>query len=287
MTVMAAFVNGMYQLTQNSGVPNNVIVMADGSTDELFSNLGFGDVKEIALRDEVVKDDDGERLASWEVYVVVNQPIPTRKCPVCGKMARVDDLGERLLEHSVPRKENEVCAGSGTRVVGTRGRRFIQVRGVEDPVRSGKVHNLALAEGGVWFSQAGVQALPDASKGEQAIQAVIGEGLARELGPDQEKKTLEVGDYFDLGPRKWIVVGILKSSGSMFDSEIWAKFGIEPLDFMIPTTIHLRGPRSKMSPTSSVFALVAASSPRQPLADHRLDRLFTLVEPGNGCTPAE
>ena len=55
-------------------------------------------------------------------------------------------------------------------------------------------------------------------------QAVIGEGIARELGPDLGKKTLEVGDVFDLGPRKWIVAGILKSAGSTFDSEVWAKF---------------------------------------------------------------
>src|SRR5262249_2230016 len=133
---------------------------------------------------------------------------------------------EKLLPHGEPE-----CPGSGTRVVGTRGRRFIQVRGVEDPVRSGKVHNLALAEGGAWFSQAGVQALADGSKAEQAVQAVIGEGLARELGPDQGKKTLQVGDLFELGPRKWVVVGILMSSGSVFDSEVWGKFGIVGKEF--------------------------------------------------------
>ena len=52
---------------------------------------------------------------------------------------------------------------------------------------------------------------------------MIGEGLARELGPDQGKPSLGVGDVFDLGPRKWVVVGILKSGGSTFDSEVWAK----------------------------------------------------------------
>src|SRR5262249_20048832 len=103
---------------------------------------------------------------------------------------------------------------------------FIQVRGLEDPRRSGQVHNLDLNEGGSWFSQAGVEPLPGGKKGEQAIQAVIGEGLARELGPDQSKKRLEIGDIFDLGPRKWIVVGILKSSGTTFDSEVWAKKAI-------------------------------------------------------------
>ena len=40
MTVMLAFVNGLYKLTQGSGQPGNVLVLADGATDELFSNLG-------------------------------------------------------------------------------------------------------------------------------------------------------------------------------------------------------------------------------------------------------
>jgi ABC-type antimicrobial peptide transport system permease subunit len=58
------------------------------------------------------------------------------------------------------------------------------------------------------------------------IQAGLGEGLARELGPDQGKRSLEVGDIFDLGSRKWVVVGILQSSGSTFDSEVWGKFSL-------------------------------------------------------------
>jgi ABC-type antimicrobial peptide transport system permease subunit len=97
-------------------------------------------------------------------------------------------------------------------------RRFVQVRGVQDPVLSGRVHNLPLHEGGAWFSE--VQDLPDGTK---AIQAVLGEGMARELGKDQNKASLQPGDVFDLGPRKWVVTGVLKSSGSTFDSEIWAK----------------------------------------------------------------
>src|SRR4029434_254977 len=39
LTVMLAFVNGMYKLTQGSGQPGNVIVLAEGSTDESFSNV--------------------------------------------------------------------------------------------------------------------------------------------------------------------------------------------------------------------------------------------------------
>ena len=220
MTVMLAFVNGMYKLTESSGVPGNVVVLADGSLDELFSNLGYGDIKEMELNPLIVRDDDNKPLASWEVYVVVNQPIAVRKCPVCGELAPVDRFGQKLAAHGDPE-----CSGSGSTVVGTRGRRFLQVRGIEDPARSGAVHGLALYEGGRWFNQAGVEPVPG-SKGEIAIQAVIGEGLARELGPDQGKKALAVGDYFELGPRKWIVVGIMKSSGSTFDSEVWSKFQI-------------------------------------------------------------
>ena len=221
MTVMLAFVNGMYKLTEGSGDPANVMVLADGATDELFSNLGYGDIKELELRNEVVKDEAGKPLASWEVYVVVNQPIAVRKCPVCGELAPVDRFGQKLMPHGEPE-----CPGSGTSVTGTRGRRFLQVRGIEDPVLSvGWSTASTCTTGGSWFSQAGVEPVPG-TKGETAIQAVIGEGLARELGPDQSKKALEVGDIFDLGPRKWIVVGILTSGGSTFDSEVWSKFQI-------------------------------------------------------------
>lgn len=219
LVFMLAFVQGMYKLTESSGVAENVLVMSDGSTDELFSNLGYGDIKELELRPEVVRD-NGTPLASWEVYVVVNQPISVRKCPKCNELVRVDEHDE-LVQHGSPS-----CAGSGLSVRGTRGRRFIQVRGIEDPVTSGKVHNMALHSGGSWFSAAAVQALPNSPTGEQAIQAVIGEGLARELGPDLGKKALEIGDLFDLGPRKWVVVGILQSAGSTFDAEVWGKFQI-------------------------------------------------------------
>jgi ABC-type lipoprotein release transport system permease subunit len=217
MTVMLAFVNGMYKLTEGSGQPGNVIVLADGATDELFSNLGFGDITEVALRDEVARDEEGRRLVSWEVYVVVNQPIPTRKCPKCGRPVAVDQIEVKLAEHGDP-----PCPGSGLVVKGGRQRRFIQVRGIEDPVCSALAHGMELHPGGAWFSSAGIQALPG-GHGEQAVQAVIGEGLARELGPDQGKPALEVGDVFELGPRKWVVVGIMKSAGSTFDSEVWAK----------------------------------------------------------------
>jgi hypothetical protein len=183
MTWMLAFVAGMYKLTQGSAQPANVVVLSDGATDEAFSNLGYGDVRQVELRDGVLRDEENKPLVSWEVYTVVNQPVPNAR-------------------------------------PGGRQRRFIQVRGIEDPVRSGRVHGLALHPGGAWFSQAGVQALSGPS-GEQAIQVVLGEGIARELGPDLGKPSLQVGDIFDMADRRWAVVGVMQSAGSTFDSEIW------------------------------------------------------------------
>jgi len=186
LTVMLAFVNGLFRLTQGSGLPVNVLVLSDGATEESVSSLGFGEITTIDREPTIEKDEQGEPLASWEVYLVVNQPI----------------------EHPKP---------------GDSQRRFMQVRGLKDPARTGRVHNIALHPGGAWFSEAGIQPLPDSATDEQAIQVVLGEGIARVLGLDKGKPSLTVGDVFPMADRKWIVVGILQSAGSTFDSEIWAK----------------------------------------------------------------
>src|SRR6516162_9641365 len=53
MTVMLAWVNGMYALTKGSAVPGNVLVLADGVTDEVFSDLGYGDIGTLANKDYI------------------------------------------------------------------------------------------------------------------------------------------------------------------------------------------------------------------------------------------
>jgi putative ABC transport system permease protein len=205
LTMMLAFVNGLFRLTQASGQPNNVLVLSDGATEESISSLGYGDITTLNQYPAIVKDEDGQPLISWEVYLVVNQPI----------------------ENAKP---------------GGQQRRFLQVRGLMDPARTGRVHNLALHADGAWFTQAGVQPLPGSTSGEQAIQVVLGEGIARLLGQDQGKASLQVGDVLPMAERKWIVVGILQSSGSTFDSEIWAKQQIVGEKFGKPSysTVVLR-----------------------------------------------
>lgn len=37
------------------------------------------------------------------------------------------------------------------------------------------------------------------------------------------KTNLQTGDTFELNERTWIIVGVMQSSGSLFDSEVWAK----------------------------------------------------------------
>ena len=202
LLVMAAFVNGMYKLTEGSGHPENIIVMADGSTDELFSNLSYGDITEIDTvhPNHIPRNAEGKPLVSHELYVVVNQPVAAAQREVQSHWFTqiLEFVG--LIKKTAPRT-----------------RRFIQVRGLDEPDRSAEVHQLKLKDGD-WFKGGVVKIEGDAAG---AIPAVLGEGIAGELGKDIGKKTLVIGDVFSLGPRKWSVSGILNSGGSLFDSEIW------------------------------------------------------------------
>ena len=190
LTVMLAFVAGMDHLTSKSGQPGNVVVLSDGATDELESSLSSQDCDDVDRQPGILRDEAGQPLSSRETYFVVNQPIAARP-------------GLRPQY------------------------RFVQVRGIEDPIQSARVHDLHLVPDSVWFSAAGVEELPSASGkgtiGRQLVQAVLGQGIARQLGYDQFYKALQKGDIFELGPRLWLVVGVMDSAGSIFDSEIWAK----------------------------------------------------------------
>ncbi len=201
LTVMLAFVNGMYQMTKSSGQPGNVLVISDGIQDETFSNLPIDTTSDIVLQPGIAVDKVGDeqnvRLASPETYLIVVQPIENQ------------DSGRAA------------------------GRRFLQVRGVDDAPLAARVHGMSLIEGGRWLSREGVSSQgvgqPD------ALEAVIGLGMARELGSTRtraelaaakNKERLDVGDFFTLGERRWMIVGVMAATGSTFDSEIWAKRGI-------------------------------------------------------------
>lgn len=193
LTVMLAFVNGMYALTETSGQPGNVVILAEGATDEAFSNLGMADISDLERQPGVLAD--GERpLSSRETYLSVNQ----------------------LIENPQPGRPK---------------RRFLQVRGIDDPVMSARVHGLALEPGGNWFPDSGVIELPGTG-GQTAVAVVLGAGIARELAADRtaaarataaSQSSLDVGETFTVGDRTWIVAGLLRYSGATFDSEVWGK----------------------------------------------------------------
>ena len=223
VVVLLAFVNGMYKLNESTGIPGNVMVLADGATDELFSNLGYGDVSNVVgvvvtddekgrpLRNPVtvargVVGPDGKleqlppdtpkpkeppgtvRLASFETYLVMNQPVPT-------------------VEGEKPR------------------RRFLQVRAFKTPAVGAAVHNMDLHPGGKWFREDGVHQ----ESGGKYIPCAIGDGAAGTLGADVGKPRLAAGDTFNLGDKDWIVLGVMKSEGTTFGSEVWCADSNNPV----------------------------------------------------------
>ena len=230
LVVMLAFVNGMYVLTLGSGRVGNLIILAEGSTDESFSNLGFSDVGDIENQPGILRDAD-RPLMSRETYLIVNQPLPT---------LAAEGRTWKNLFGMLPKTRPAT-------------RRFLQIRGLDDPQLSARVHGLELFDGGQWFSSAGVRELklPDASGAPatvSAIEVVIGEGMAKQMARDQgldprTKPRLDAGDTFQLNERTWVISGVMRSEGVTFDSELWAKrgligpmFGKETYSALVATT---------------------------------------------------
>lgn len=301
VVVMLAFVRGLEALTEGSSIPGNVIVMSEGSTDELFSNLGFSDISDIERLPLVLRDEsttDRKPLASWEVYVVVNQPLPdavvnSRKfggtfapdsltvqavekqglvatltavasdpfSPIAAVRRAKGPLdmaglepGDKIISFNgrpvgnhdelrrvmLGKQDGEITLGyeRGTQVLEAkfpvdsfrildRARRFLQVRGIDSPETSLQVHGFTLKSGTV-FSQAGVRTVKVGGMERTAVEGILGEGIARTLGSDVGKASLEEGDLFYLGDSEqpFVVAGISSTAGSTFDSEIWAKHSL-------------------------------------------------------------
>ena len=188
LVFMHAFASGITRLSQRSGQPANVICLADGATDELFSNLPLSETSDLARQEGVARDAENRPLCSREVYVFINQPLPVMQ-------------GDR------PKY------------------RFLQIRGVEEPDISAAVHGMELAEGD-WFSTAGVRggsAEQEQTSLHAQVEVVIGEGLARDLGAELQGQPLQVGATYELAERQCIVVGIMRGADTTFGSEVWAK----------------------------------------------------------------
>lgn len=200
LTVLLAFVNGMYKLTADSGQPGNVMVLADGSTDEVFSNLG----------NEVSTIERAE--APYDAH---DQPL--------ARPVRIKRIERNGIELPLASRETYCIVNRPVENDPTR-RQFVQVRGVTDVAIASEVHGLSLLAGD-WLSGSGIRTPPGSLPGTEKdqIQAVLGAGLSRELGKLRGQGALAVGDVFSLGDREWVVVGIMDSDGTTFGSEVWAK----------------------------------------------------------------
>jgi len=364
LTVMLAFLNGLNELTANSGIPGNVFVLSDGATDELFSNFTRGDISRAELEEAVFDRNEQPlrtpvriktmpkpgtdltpKLCSKETYFVINQPVQAEMSAIPQNILPVDWLGvfggggvllasmfvpitRRLYFRFVgdlgmlflstiaiagiavsiyqvktalsergwmPMDDVELIGGEWFRAsakdaipavlsfeaanrfgpgnnrntlkVGdvflVRGqkyvvsglmqtrdeairrsfvqmwteqnrysverprRRFVSLRGIDDPFVAEHVHEVDFIEG-KWFSDAGVVDLPD---GRRGVPAIIGEGAAGTFGADVGKDRLGVGDEFKLGDLNMVVVGVMKSEGTTFNSEVWTKNDLVAKEF--------------------------------------------------------
>jgi len=182
LTVMLAFVNGMTRLAEGSGHPGNVLVLSKGATDELMSSLAISDVSEVEL---------------WPG--IVAELRDGKKVPICSREVYV-----------VVAQPVEGATGDRPR------RRLVQLRGVEDPQTAARVRGLELLPGGTWCR--GVRSASSSDSGQTPdtlVETVVGEGIAREWG-------LALDSVFEVGPRRCVVVGVTKSAGTTFGSEVWA-----------------------------------------------------------------
>jgi putative ABC transport system permease protein len=220
--VLLAFVNGMYKLNENTGIPGNVLVLSEGSTDELFSNLGYSDVNNVERI--IVTEDDKNRPLPKPTGIQQVTPGPDAK-PLIGEDGKVTFLpadAPEVVRNKAPYLASYEAYLVMNQPVPThpgepQRRRFLQVRALKDVHLAAAVHNIDLYPGGNWFNQQSVVE----RDGKTYLACTIGEGVATTLGPDLGKARLEVGDSFELGDDKWFVTGIMKTQGTTYGSEVW------------------------------------------------------------------
>ncbi|MDX1967512.1 MAG: ABC transporter permease [Planctomycetaceae bacterium] len=75
LVVMLAFVEGVQQVCTVSGEPENVIVLAKGNTDEVFSQMNSRLTSDVANFRGVARNSRGEPLASREIFLVIHRKL--------------------------------------------------------------------------------------------------------------------------------------------------------------------------------------------------------------------
>src|SRR5262249_22134702 len=156
LILMSSFVDSVNRLTASSGIPGNVFVLSEGATDELFSNLGYGDVGKLDL-ETATDDPQGRPLAA---------PLTVKSSP--GKPGQQPVRWCSKETYFVINQEIAKPAGGGPT------RRFVQLRGIEDAEVALKVHDITLLKGDPFGSEGAVRL----SDGSTAVPCALGEGAA-------------------------------------------------------------------------------------------------------------
>jgi putative ABC transport system permease protein len=104
---------------------------------------------------------------------------------------------------------------------GARPRRFVQMRGLDNMEVAAEIHGVQLGSG-TWPNESGVRKI-GSGEADTAREIVVGHGVARTFGADIGKSILEPGDIVTLGPRQWVVAGIMAEGSASFSSEIWTR----------------------------------------------------------------
>ncbi len=221
VVVLLAFVNGMYKLNESTGVPGNVLVMSEGSTDELFSNLARSGEIENAIKETVKSDQKGRPVGPGGRGVNVGRATVNAD----GSLARLPADAPKDLPGAVYLSSYESYLVLNQPVPDKPGRaptrRFLQLRAFLDVRVGAAVHNIDLEPGGRWFTSNAVEPGGKSPDGLEYLQCCIGEGAAATLGEDAKKPRLAVGDTFELGDRWWKVIGVMRTRGTTYGSEIW------------------------------------------------------------------
>ena len=71
LIIMLAFINGVQTVSAVTGEPENVIVLADGNTDEVMSSMDHRLVYQVESTPGILRNSNGQLLASREMFMVI------------------------------------------------------------------------------------------------------------------------------------------------------------------------------------------------------------------------
>ncbi|QVL34364.1 ABC transporter permease [Telmatocola sphagniphila] len=202
LILMFSFVNGLNKVSSESGIPGNVFVLSEGSIDETFSNLGYSDINQME-NERAEEDRSGRPLAKSIGIKQVNVPGSSKKVKLISKETYISVNHEVAARPGFPMRH-----------------RLLPVRAIQDAWVAAKVHNMELIDG-EWFDD---KPQLSADGKTTLTPCVMGEAAARKFGEDVGKPIMKIGDTVKLGELNMVVVGIMKSEGTTFGSEVWTRW---------------------------------------------------------------